>query len=133
MPALVFERHAALMRGRKVLFFLDNTVALQCMVKGGAGHAALDRSVAYTCFLRGCGHIQAWFEFVDSQGNWSDEISRGQYGFVRRHGFPVHRFTPAASIWRGSVMDAWRRAQRLCMRPHAGEARGVSGVAASRR
>ena len=123
MPALVFERHAALLRGRKVLFFLDNTVALQCMVKGGADHPALDRSVAYTCFVRGCGHIQVWFEFVDSKGNWSDEISRGKYDFVRRHGYPVKRFTPAGSIWRGCAMDAWRRARRLLTRPHAGGAR----------
>ena len=83
----------------------------------GANHAALDRSVEYACFLRGCGGMHLWFEYVDSQGNWSDEISRAIRTFVSEQGVPVARFTPDQRIWQGTVADAWRRAKRAISVP----------------
>ena len=97
--------------GRRVLWFLDNTVSLYSVVKGSAKSPALDRAIAVTKFLQGVFHIQVWFEFVDSKGNWSDGISRqlAADDFAQRHGFSISELAPDATLWTADLQAVWQR------------------------
>ena len=91
---------------RRILWFVDNTVAMHSFIKGRASHAALDRAISMAKFLQaghesgwrrasappltqGHARVGIWMEFVDSGGNWSDGISRelGEDVFAREQGF----------------------------------------------
>ena len=91
---------------RRILWFVDNTVAMHSFIKGRASHAALDRAISIAKFLQaghesgwrrasappltqGHARVSIWMEFVDSGGNWSDGISRelGEDVFAREQGF----------------------------------------------
>ena len=95
---------------RRVIWFVDNTVSLHSFIKGRASHAALDRAISMAKFLQartrlgtvsgqgararagsaqGHARVSIWMEFVDSEGNWADGISRdlGEDAFARAHGF----------------------------------------------
>ena len=59
-----------------MLHFVDNTSALAGMARGYAGPTDSRRLVhALRCLLAGYG-IQAWFDYVPSKANVSDEPSR---------------------------------------------------------
>eukprot|EP00971_Amphidinium_carterae_P063657 1259692-Amphidinium_carterae.1 len=55
----------------------DNSASLHSMVKGCAREPVLDRSVSLAHLLCTKHDIHMWFEFVGSESNWSDGISRG--------------------------------------------------------
>ena len=89
---------------------VDGPVYFTCP---GANHEVLDRSVAYTCFLRGRANIPMWFEYVESKGNWSDAISRLRKESVRKRSIPAAEFQVCQSIWLCSVEECWERAKAL--------------------
>eukprot|EP00972_Heterocapsa_arctica_P031952 4706337-Heterocapsa_arctica.AAC.1 len=64
------------MQGARVTWYVDNSAALDSFVKGISGHAAIDRAAHIVHFLAYKYDISIWFEFVDSQSNWSDGVSR---------------------------------------------------------
>ena len=79
------------LRGRQILWYVDNTVALHSLVKGTSNDPAVARTVhaVHMCAFRYGSRV--WWEYVESNSNWSDGISR--YGpkdvFAKRHNFVI--------------------------------------------
>ena len=101
--------------GKRIIWFLDNSVSLHSIIKGSARDAALDRSIAIVKLLQGHAHIEIWYEFVDSEGNWSDGISRRLAAdpFARAHGFPISELIPDAEWWLGDIQATMERIRAL--------------------
>ena len=88
-------------RGRRGLWFIDNTAALMALIRGRSDNADLEhmsRLIHITLF-----GLKAWFfwEWIPSKANWSDEISRDglQATWHRRHGFTTHFAFFPFEIW----------------------------------
>ena len=88
-------------RGRRGLWFIDNTAALMALIRGRSDNADLEymsRLIHVTLFA-----LQAWFfwEWIPSKANWSDEISRDglQATWHKRHGFTTHFAFFPFEIW----------------------------------
>ena len=64
------------LRGADIIWFVDNTVALHGLCKGSAGTSALRRTVEAVHILRSRYDVNIWHEYVRSNDNWSDGISR---------------------------------------------------------
>ena len=47
-----------------------------CQVKGSSGHAMLDSGAATIHLLLAALETRTWFEYVESDANWSDGASR---------------------------------------------------------
>ena len=98
-------------REREVLFFIDNSVALYSMVRGGSNQRAVARCthlMGITCLNHTC---KVWFEFVDSKSNWADSISRtlAECRFCREKGIPVAEVTLPIGWWNESLEDLMRK------------------------
>ena len=63
-------------RGRDIVWFIDNSAALACLVKGGSPSADMDRGTAAIHLALASLHCRVWFEYVESDSNWSDTASR---------------------------------------------------------
>ena len=50
-------------------------------------------------------------EWIDSQGNWSDGLSRAlaKEQFVVDHGFETEEITPDMAWWSGPLVEVWDR------------------------
>ena len=88
-------------RGRRGLWFIDNTAALMALIRGRSDNADLEymsRLIHVTLFA-----LKAWFfwEWIPSKANWSDEISRDglQATWHKRHGFTTHFAVFPFEIW----------------------------------
>ena len=94
---------------RDVIAFIDKSVALHCMVKGTSTNAAIDRTVHLVHLLAFVRGIRIWFEFVPSEQNWADGVSRNGLNdqFVRNHDFePIEPFVEP-KLWSHTLIDAW--------------------------
>ena len=96
----LFSRPARF-RGRRGLWFIDNTAALMALIRGRSDNADLEhmsRLIHITLF-----GLKAWFfwEWIPSKANWSDEISREglQATWHKRHGFTTHFAFFPFEIW----------------------------------
>ena len=63
-------------KGRSLLWFEDNSAVLSGLVKGASGHAMLDAGTATIHLLLASLGARAWFEYIESDSNWSDGASR---------------------------------------------------------
>ena len=66
---------AGQIRGTNSIWFVDNVAALMALVKGSSGSQSLDQMaklVHLACFAV---RTVPYFEYVESEANWSDEIS----------------------------------------------------------
>jgi hypothetical protein len=109
MIPIAIRAEAERLRGRQVLWFVDNTSALRSLVKGCSNQAHVDRSVGLAHLVACEFRISLWFEYVDSHANWADGISRelGDDPFARQHGFRVTEVPLCPEPWRGSLSAAW--------------------------
>ena len=99
LVGLIFN--AARFRRRRGIWFIDNTAALMSLIRGRSDSPDLDRLaelIHATLFA-----LQCWiyFEWVESESNWSDGISR--YGFddvwIRGRNFNLRRGTVPLELW----------------------------------
>ncbi len=76
MIPLTMLRWPDVFRQRHVVWYVDNTAALASFVKGASANEDLEIIVAI--FWMAACHLQCsvWFEWVDSDSNWSDGVSR---------------------------------------------------------
>ena len=88
-------------RGRRGLWFIDNTAALMALIRGRSDNADLEhmsRLIHVTLFA-----LKAWFfwEWIPSKANWSDEISREglQATWHKSHGFTTHFAVFPFEVW----------------------------------
>ena len=70
----------ALVRGRRVLWLLDNSASLHALIKGTSGNIHLSRAVELFYMFAYWFKVHVWFEFVDSESNYADGISRDWLG-----------------------------------------------------
>ena len=63
-------------KGRSFLWFEDNSAVLSGLVKGSSGHPLLDARAAIIHLLLAALGARTWFEYVESDSNWSDGASR---------------------------------------------------------
>ena len=103
-------------RGRRVVWYVDNTSAMAAFVKGASANADLERIVAVfwlTCYHLDC---SIWLEWVDSESNWSDSLSRelGRDTFVKEHGFETEELRPEVSWLNQPLSQVWHKVARLC-------------------
>jgi len=86
---------AGMFRNSRGLFFVDNVSALMAMVKGRSKTETLDTLTRLGHFASFALGASAYYEYVQSKSNWSDEISRlGLEGpWARQHGFKIRNCT----------------------------------------
>ena len=63
-------------QGRDVVWLMGNSAALACLVKGGSPSADMDGGFAAVHLALAFLHCRIWFEYVESDSNWSDTASR---------------------------------------------------------
>ena len=78
--------HPEIFYGRDFIWFEDNSVVLSGLAKGASGEEDLDAGVACTHLLLA---QLRWWEYVESDSNWSDGASRllDQDVWLRQQGF----------------------------------------------
>ena len=86
---------ASIFRNSRGLYFVDNVSALMAMVKGRSSKESLDSLARLGHFASFALGASAYYEYVQSDPNWSDEISRkGLEGpWARQHGFKIRTCT----------------------------------------
>ena len=114
MVPIALYTEASKLKHCDVLWFVDNTSALHSMIKGSARSEWLDRSVALFHFLAFHHDVHVWFEFVDSESNWSDGISRdlGEDKWAKQHGFALRELSIPLHLWKGPLHDVWENIMR---------------------
>ena len=102
-----------LLAGRHVLWFCDNTRVLGSLVKGRSNDAVvhtLQLFLALFCFQL---DITIWWEYVESDANWSDGVSRvgSKCPWAAAHNFSVESVAVPALSARSmeSVIDDLRK------------------------
>ena len=120
LPFTMLEE-ADLFFGREVLWFVDNTAALNGTVKGTSSEPISEKLIALFWSLSYRLRAHIWLEFVDSGSNWADGISRDydQDTFSREHGFSTRRVYLDMSWATKQYDDLWTDCKRLGRRNHA--------------
>lgn len=99
-----FRTFADRIRGRRVNFFIDNTVALSAFIHGYARKSDLAR-LTNVFHLQVAGlRASVYMEYVPSKANIADLPSRGEFDLLTKLGgtrVPVR--TPSSSSWRGPL------------------------------
>ncbi len=100
---------------RDVIVFVDNTVSLHSMVKGSSTNAAIDRTAHMAHILGLEQSCRLWFEFVPSEQNWADGVSRNglQDKFVVDHYFKPVDVIVNPLLWTLPLLDAWQVLRHL--------------------
>ena len=90
-----------LYRGRHVVWYVDNTSAMHSFVKGAAKDAALERLVNITWMLAFHLRCSIWFEWVDTDSNWADNLSRDlkDCRFTRELGYEPTQMQSGLQFW----------------------------------
>ena len=79
----MYGTYPALFRGRKVLHFIDNTVALSALVHGYSGKPDLAKSVNVFYLQMPSLRAAVYFEYVPSKANIADLPSRRMFTLLR--------------------------------------------------
>ncbi len=101
-------------RGRNMVWYVDNTSAMASFVKGASANEDLERIVGLFWMLAWHLQVRVWFEWVDSDSNWSDGVSRllEKDEFSAEHGFPLEAMAGPTDQWRQSWPELWAFAER---------------------
>lgn len=102
--------------GRDVVWYVDNTPAVCSYVKGSASSLDIERAVHVFYLIRALIKCRIWWEWVESDANWSDGVSRLGLGdpFARRHGFSLSTFVCPSWPWRLPLQEVFHRVVALC-------------------
>ena len=105
-------------RGRRTVWYVDNTSAMAAFVKGASRSLELERIVNLFWVLAYHLECVVWFEWVDSRSSWADGVSRrlGSDPFAARHGFALQEMEQPRASWTGDIheisVQAVRRAKK---------------------
>jgi hypothetical protein len=73
----VFTWHyRELLRGKDVLWFIDNEAAAASLIRGGSGQPDVEQLCLKTHMLWAVLDMRVWIEWIDSASNVSDGLSR---------------------------------------------------------
>ena len=122
LPLALFADHATF-RGRDVLWVVDNTSALHSFVRGTSGNKYLEEIVAVYWFAAFELKCRIWLEWVDSDANWSDGISRllGEDELSAELGFRTCLLEDQMAWWHEDPTLLWGRVQER-LDKHVGRA-----------
>ena len=104
-----------LYRGRHVVWYVDITSAMHSFVKGAAKDAALARLVNITWMLAFHLRCSIWFEWVDTDTNWADNLSRDlkDCRFTRELGYEPTQMQSGLQFWELGWRELWEELKRL--------------------
>ena len=106
-------RDAPRLRGRNVLWVIDNTSVLFAMLKGSSPSESVDRLALLANLMLARYGVRVYFEYVESEANWSDGVSRhgGEDPLARTHGFSLTRASlcPLTPLLYQPLRDAFLR------------------------
>ena len=90
-----------MVRGRDVIWFEDNSVVLAGLCRGMNHGEDLDAGTAVIHLLTAQMKMRMWYEYVESDSNWSDGASRKgeQDPWIQKHHFTVVRATIPTWPW----------------------------------
>ncbi len=89
--ALIYNLHMC--HGRQVILFTDNKVAEAALIKNASGNDDVDRMAHWAHLTPLRNHVDLWVEFVESELNWADAPSRGNFMWAKARGWDVKGFT----------------------------------------
>ncbi len=90
-------------------WYVDNTVAISGVVKGTSREYTNRLIIAWFWILAFRLDIRIWLEYVDSDSNWSDGISRdfGNGTFARDNNFLTCEFYPNLRWLHAGMEELW--------------------------
>ena len=111
MLPVTLEAEAERLRGRNITWYVDNTAALSGIVKGTSREATNRQIIAWFWILAFRLDIRIWLEYVDSESNWSDGISRefGKDKFAKDNCFSTGELHPDLRWLHADVDELWAR------------------------
>ena len=115
MVPLAFIRWGNRLRGRNVVWYVDNTPAVSSFVKGTSSNERLEKIVGSLWIMAYHLNINIYFEWFDSKSNWSDGISRG-FGkdeVAKRLNIKTSPVTVTDRPWTMEWDQMWRWATNL--------------------
>ena len=97
-----------------MVWYIDNTSAMASFVKGASKSEQLERIVGLFWMLAWHLDIQVWFEWVDSDSNWSDGASRyfAEDPFALENGFHMVQMRQPSRSWSSDWPSLWEFAAR---------------------
>ena len=101
------------LKGRRILWPIDNPSALHTFVKGSSSNVVLDR-ISHLTHMYGCrGRMYVWWEYVRSASNWSDGGSREGLAdtFSAANGFPLEPMSLSPWFWKASLAELWNHSK----------------------
>jgi len=89
-------------KGKSGVWYIDNTASLFALCKGRSLSSDLDKMAAMVHGLLFAYQCTMYFEWVESEANWTDSISRLGHGnkFHRQNGFRVHDAEVPLLLWK---------------------------------
>ena len=99
----------ALVRGGRIYWLVDGSPSLHALVKGSSANEAMERAVALMhimCHILNC---SIYFNYIDSDSNFSDCISRALQNdaWAAKHGISTKVMQPEAWWWRTDLKALW--------------------------
>ena len=76
-------------------------------MKGGSSSEALDRGTAAFHLALAVLHTRVWFEYIESEANWSDSASRRLFDdpWCKANGFDLKALTVPSWVWTVEYSD----------------------------
>ena len=102
---------------RRVLWLLDNSASLHALIKGTSGNIHLSRAVELFYMCAYWFKVHVWFEFVDSESNYADGISRDLAGdtFCQSTHVQPRECEVQAWKWEEPLCIVWASFQRAAL------------------
>ena len=99
---------------QRVVWFVDNSVAVSCFAKGAGRNPNIAYLVAAFHMIAMCYDVHVWFEYVQSADNWSDGISRRGFSDRLVQDMKLHTadvdWSPIK--WPKAMSDLWFKARQ---------------------
>ena len=105
---LAIQYEAGAWRGRDVIWFVDNSVALSAMTKGSSNSVAIDEAAVSLQLLCARLRLRIWWEYIESKSNWADKLSRERDdAWLRSQGFSIQACALGEWPWATTAEDRW--------------------------
>ena len=114
LPTALYHE-ADWLRGRDIVWFVDNTVALSGLVKGTSREPVNEKLIAHFWVAAFRLDARIWLEYVDSKSNWADGISRefDKDLLVIEHRVETRRIVDPFHWMCESPTQMWEQSKRL--------------------
>ena len=100
-----------------MLWLLDNSASLHSLIKGTSGNIHLSRAVELFYMFAYWFKVHVWFEFVDSESNYADGISRNlaEDTFCQAIHVQPRECEVQAWMWEEPLYIVWANFQRAAL------------------